>query len=326
MAVKYCKTIRDLLSYQGICNGDLETGAFRCDVNVSVDQYSGGTLARHAKCEIKNLNSFKSVSDAIKYEYARQVGLIEKNEPIQSWTMAFDPENRVTIPTRSKTRYNFIDESNVPAINVTEDDILLARSTLQPTREQISFQLAHLGLNEKTFEKLFSHKGAPQLLLSLLKAFNISVDDSSRSKASNDLETAHKIANWITNILFRLLQSFCIEISALPVESIAKTVGFVLDGQLPLRFSKNLLERYILLECKPSIESLAKEMGLLKSAASEREMELEITHMAASELEHCKANGQPPSCDRIIGKIIAQSGTRFDPKMVSVVVKKSIAQ
>jgi aspartyl-tRNA(Asn)/glutamyl-tRNA(Gln) amidotransferase subunit B len=98
-AVEYAKTLHSLVRWIDICDGNMQEGSFRCDANVSVRR-PGDALG--VRCEIKNLNSFRFMEQAIKFEVGRQIELIESGGKVVQETRLYDPDKNETRPMRSK--------------------------------------------------------------------------------------------------------------------------------------------------------------------------------------------------------------------------------
>src|SRR5258708_7291880 len=98
-AVAYAKTLHTLVRWIGICDGNMQEGSFRCDANVSVRR-PGGPLG--TRCEIKNLNSFRFMEQAIEFEARRQVDLLENGAKVVQETRLYDPDRDETRSMRSK--------------------------------------------------------------------------------------------------------------------------------------------------------------------------------------------------------------------------------
>jgi aspartyl-tRNA(Asn)/glutamyl-tRNA(Gln) amidotransferase subunit B len=123
-ASEYLKTLRLALIYLGVNDGNLEEGSFRCDANVSVRPR--GTEKFGTRVELKNINSFRFVRQAIDYEIERQVTAIEKGERIRQETRLFDNEKGVTRPMRSKEEandYRYFPEPDLPPLTVSQSFI-----------------------------------------------------------------------------------------------------------------------------------------------------------------------------------------------------------
>jgi len=121
-ASEYLKALRLALIYLGVNDGNLEEGSFRCDANVSVRRK--GTEKFGTRVELKNINSFRFVRQAIDFEIGRQVQAIESGEPIRMETRLYDHEKGVTRPMRSKEEandYRFFPEPDLPPLLVTPE-------------------------------------------------------------------------------------------------------------------------------------------------------------------------------------------------------------
>jgi len=129
-AVAYIKKIQSYLRHIGSCNGNMEEGSLRCDINVSVRlEGEGDDLIQGARCEVKNLNSLRSVHRAIDYEVVRHVKKLEAGEEVPMETRTFDAAENVTRRLRSKEEqvdYRFMPEPDLPVLKLSQaaiDDV-----------------------------------------------------------------------------------------------------------------------------------------------------------------------------------------------------------
>jgi aspartyl-tRNA(Asn)/glutamyl-tRNA(Gln) amidotransferase subunit B len=131
-AVEYLKALRDVLVWIGVNDGNLEEGSFRCDANVSVMPKGSATFG--TRCELKNLNSFRFIKQAIEIEAARQVELIERGEKVEQETRLFDPQRGETRSMRSKEDahdYRYFPEPDLPPLVLSKQRIA-AEQAKQP--------------------------------------------------------------------------------------------------------------------------------------------------------------------------------------------------
>ena len=145
-ASEYLKSLRLALIYLGINDGNLEEGSFRCDANVSVRPR--GTAKLGTRVELKNINSFRFVRQAIEYEIARQVEAIEKGEKIRQETRLFDNAAGVTRPMRSKEEandYRYFPEPDLPPLTVSQE--LIDNVTLPKLPNEVMDELAAAGVS-----------------------------------------------------------------------------------------------------------------------------------------------------------------------------------
>lgn len=127
----YLKMLHLIVQYLGICSGNMEEGAFRADINISVRKKGEEQLG--TKCELKNINSFKFITDAIEYELERQIELVKKGTRIISETRLWDQKEKRTFAMRSKEEtadYRFMQEPDLPPLYVTQAQIEAAKKTL----------------------------------------------------------------------------------------------------------------------------------------------------------------------------------------------------
>lgn len=122
-AVLYLKTLHNILLENNICRGRLETGEFRCDINISIQSKHSNIL--NNKVELKNLNSFKNVKKAIEYEIERQTTIFNSTNPhIITETRLYDEEKNITVSTRKKEtgyEYKYTIEPNIPSFTLSKN-------------------------------------------------------------------------------------------------------------------------------------------------------------------------------------------------------------
>lgn len=130
-AREYLKELRQIVQYLGICSGNMEEGAFRADTNISVRPKGQKELG--TKCELKNINSFKFISDAIEYEIDRQIEVLESGEKVQQETRLWDTKEHKTIAMRSKegaADYRYFNDPDLPIIELEKEQIDKVKSEL----------------------------------------------------------------------------------------------------------------------------------------------------------------------------------------------------
>lgn len=130
-ASDYLKALHRLVVFLGICDGNMEEGSFRCDANVSVRRV--GDKAFGTRVEVKNLNSFRNVKQAIEYETTRHVALLEKGDTFTQETRGWDADKGETKSQRSKEAamdYRFFPEPDLPALTISEAEVEAVKGTL----------------------------------------------------------------------------------------------------------------------------------------------------------------------------------------------------
>ncbi|MEO6353697.1 MAG: Asp-tRNA(Asn)/Glu-tRNA(Gln) amidotransferase subunit GatB, partial [Burkholderiaceae bacterium] len=130
-AVAYAKSLHALVTWLGICDGNMQEGSFRCDANVSVRPL--GQAEYGTRCEIKNLNSFRFMEDAINYEIRRQIELIDDGGKVVQETRLYDPDKKETRSMRSKEDaqdYRYFPDPDLPPLAIAPEWIERVRSAM----------------------------------------------------------------------------------------------------------------------------------------------------------------------------------------------------
>ena len=141
-AIAYAKALHALVRWIGICDGNMQEGSFRCDANVSVRR-PGAPLG--TRCEIKNLNSFRFMQDAIDFEVRRQIALIEDGGTVVQETRLYDPDRRETRSMRSKEDaqdYRYFPDPDLPPLVIDEDWVRLIQESLPELPAAMKARLA----------------------------------------------------------------------------------------------------------------------------------------------------------------------------------------
>lgn len=154
-ASDFCQALRELLLFAGVCDGKMNEGSLRCDVNLSL-HCPGEPLGE--RTEIKNLNSFKFIRKAICAEEERQLQILKSGGKIKRQTLRFDEKTEKTIPMRRKedsADYRYFPEPDLPALRLRPEEISSARATMPPLPEELrNFLTSEYGLDAKTLDQL----------------------------------------------------------------------------------------------------------------------------------------------------------------------------
>lgn len=216
-AVAYLKKLYQIVTYLGICDGNMEEGSFRCDANVSVMPVGSDTFGTRA--EIKNVNSFKFVKAAIDYEIARQIELIEDGGKVVQETRLFDPNKGVTRSMRGKEEahdYRYFPDPDLVPVVISDDWISRVKNDLPE-------------LPETKFNRFLTEYSLPEYDADVLTSSRPLADYFEQcAQACNN---AKSTANWIMGELTRALNDNGIAVENCPV-SPAQLAGLIklIDG------------------------------------------------------------------------------------------------
>ena len=225
----YIKKLRSIMRYLGTCDGNMQEGSLRADVNISVRKK--GSKEFGTRCEIKNVNSIKFMQMAINYEANRQVDLIEDGKTIDQETRLFDVKKNHTRSMRSKEDahdYRYFPDPDLLPLELKDDFI-----------EKISLEIPELPDEKK---KRFIDK----FNLSTYEA-NILVSDKETSEYFEEVikKSDVKLAtNWITGELFALLNNKNLEITQSPIsaQNLSNLINLIQDGTISGKIAKTVFE------------------------------------------------------------------------------------
>jgi aspartyl-tRNA(Asn)/glutamyl-tRNA(Gln) amidotransferase subunit B len=193
-AIEYLKALRAILVTLGVNDGNLQEGSFRCDANVSVMREGADRYG--TRCEIKNMNSFRFLRQAVDYEVRRQVELVEGGGKVEQETRLFDPERGETRSMRSKEEahdYRYFPEPDLPPVIVSEALVERVRGELpELPRQRAARYRSALGLSAYDAGLLVADKATADFFDAALAAYGAGP------------EAAKKVANWTNGEVARL--------------------------------------------------------------------------------------------------------------------------
>jgi aspartyl-tRNA(Asn)/glutamyl-tRNA(Gln) amidotransferase subunit B len=194
-AVEYLKALRAILLALGVNDGNLEEGSFRCDANVSV--MKRGATRYGTRAEIKNMNSFRFLRQAVDYEVRRQVALSEAGQPVVQETRLYDPARGETRSMRGKEEahdYRYFPEPDLPPVRVAPELVERLRAALpELPRARAARYQRQLGLSAQDAGVLVGDAGLADFF------------DAALAARGGGAEAAKKVANWLIGELSRLM-------------------------------------------------------------------------------------------------------------------------
>lgn len=257
-AVAYLKALRMVLRTLGICDGNLEEGSMRCDANVSIRPR--GTQKLGTRTEMKNLNSFKAVADAIEYEIGRQAAVLDAGQAVVQATLLWDPAENCTRVLRTKEEaedYRYFPEPDLPPLHIDPAWV-----------EELRAQTPELPLALK--DRLVSQYGlTPYDADILMNNPDMAAYFETCVREAGRPALAKKIANWILTELLGI----CRNEGRIPVaaKDLAQLVLLTDDGEITGRNAKDVFEKLVGGRTDP--RAVAAELGLLGSVEVTGELE-----------------------------------------------------
>lgn len=234
----YMKKMRQLVTYLGICDGNMEEGSLRCDANVSVRRKGETTFG--TKTEVKNMNSFRFVERALEYEIHRQIDLLERGEPVVQQTLLWDSTAGEVRPMRSKEEahdYRYFPEPDLVPVMV--DD---------PWVEEIRASLPELP--DERLNRFVREYQLPQYDAGVLadeKDLADYYEQTARSLKSTNAESYKLASNWTMGDVLRVINEQQIAARDLPVSpaALAGMIDLVVDGTISSKIAKEVFDEML---------------------------------------------------------------------------------
>ena len=306
----YIKKLRSIMRYLGTCDGNMQEGSLRADVNVSVR--IKGTDKLGTRCEIKNVNSIKFMQMAINFEANRQVDLIEEGKSIDQETRLFDTKKNETRSMRSKEDahdYRYFPDPDLLPLEVTDDFV-----------EKIKSEIPELPDEKK---KRFIEK----FKLSSYEA-TILVSDIETSKyfeeviENSDIKLA---TNWITGELFAVLNEKNLEISESPVsaKNLSKLINLIKDGTISGKIAKSIFE--LMMDGDKNPQKIVEEKDL-KQESDPKALEALIDRVIVDNPDKVKEykSGKEKLFGFFVGQAMKASNGKANPQLVNDILKKKL--
>ncbi len=267
-ARQYLTSLHSLVQYLGVSTANMQDGNFRCDANVSIRPMGSDTFG--TRTEIKNMNSFRSVFQALEFEVKRQQRVVEDGGQVEQETRGWVEEREVTVSQRSKEYahdYRYFPEPDLPPLNIGRDWVAQLESALPELAPQRKSRLmTDYGLSEYDADQLTGARStadyfeATWLLSQASGSSEIGQHSNyyantdrieaawSLNRSSGTVDSAQasakEVANWILGDLSRLLNESHHEIVDSPVSpsGLAELLGLIADGTLSTSLAKGVLE------------------------------------------------------------------------------------
>ena len=312
-AQAYLKALRDILVYLGICSGNMEEGSFRCDANISVRPV--GTEKFGTRAELKNMNSFKFVKEAIDYEIRRQVDLIESGGKVIQETRLFDSAKGITASMRSKEEahdYRYFPDPDLLPIIVTDDLINQVRSTLP-----------ELPIARR--ERFVSEYGIPSYDAGVLTASRDLADYY--EQAVKETGEPKLSSNWIMGELLRLLNEDNRDVRDCPISpnGVADIIKMVKGGQISGKMAKEVFEE--MYKTGKAAADIVKAKGLTQISDEGELAKIveEIVKNNPDNVAKFKA-GKTAVLGFFVGEIMKATKGKANPQVINKLLKEKLEQ
>lgn len=311
-AAEYARTIRQIVRYLDVCDGNLEEGSLRCDCNVSVRKVGETKLG--TKVELKNINSFRFVEKAIEYEIERQIDAVERNEPIIQETRLWDPDKNRTFSMRAKEDaqdYRYFPDPDLLPVVVSKEMIEKHRQSLPelPLARAKRFQ-EEQGLPEQDASVLTTEK-------TLADFYEAAAKVSKNFKATS---------NWIMTEILRELNAGNKHIQDSPIrpEQLGQMIALIDKGEISGKMAKTVFQEMWASGKDP--ELVVKEKGLVQisDAGAIEKLIDEVLAQNAQAVDDHRTGKKKNLFGFFVGAVMKASKGQANPDMVNKILQEKL--
>tara|TARA_B100001142_G_scaffold96484_1_gene98375 strand:- start:270 stop:1700 length:1431 start_codon:yes stop_codon:yes gene_type:complete len=310
-AVSYAKKLHELVQWIGICDGNMQEGNFRCDVNVSVKKKGDKQLG--TRREIKNLNSFKFIKQAVDYEVNWQIERLEDGGAIKQSTILFDPDSGETREMRSKEEandYRYFPDPDLLPLEISQEKINVIKAEMYELPNEMKARLIkEFDLSSYDADGITSNIAVANYFEDLL-TFNVS---------------AKLASNWILTNLFSRLNELSIDIEncSLKPSKLAQLILRIEDKTISNNAAKKVFDE--IWDQEKSVDDVIEKLGL-KQISNINEIENILNQVLQDNeamVEEYKS-GKDKAFNALIGQVMKASKGKANPGQVSQLLKEKL--
>ena len=318
-AVAYAKSLHALVMWLGICDGNMQEGSFRCDANVSVRPL--GQKEYGTRCEVKNLNSFRFMEDAINYEVRRQIELIGDGGKVAQETRLYDPDKKETRSMRSKEDaqdYRYFPDPDLPPLAIAPEWIERVRASMPELPDAM----------RQRFIRDYALLEYDAAVLTQSKAMAVFFE---AVVLKTGPEQAKSAANWLMGDVAGALKRADIDITASPVSAaqLALLLARIADGTISNKIAKEVFAAMWEAgsEHEDSADRIIEAKGLKQisdSGALEKIIDAVMTDNA--KLVEDFRSGKEKAFNALIGQAMKATKGKANPAQVTALLKQKLAE
>jgi len=308
-AVEYAKALHALVVWLDICDGNMQEGSFRCDANVSVRRPGAPFGTRR---EIKNLNSFRFMQQAIDYEVQWQIDLLEDGGGVQQATVLFDPDHGETRAMRSKEDahdYRYFPDPDLPPLAISEAWIAEVKATMPELPREMAAR----------FQRDYALAEYDARIVTQSKEFAAYFEGAARASGQPKL-----VANWMMGEISRRMNAAALSTIALPAAQLAALVGRIADNTISNNAARQVFDALWQGE-GADVDSIIEARGLRQmrdSGELERVVEAVIAGNPKS-VEEFRA-GKEKAFNALVGQAMKATQGKADPAQLNALLRAKL--
>ena len=310
-AVLYLEKLKSILSATGVSDCKMEEGSLRCDANISI--MPEGSTKFGVRTEIKNINSFKAVEKALKYEYQRHAEALEKGEQIHQETRRWDEAKGVTLPMRSKEEandYRYFPEGDLVTLDISDEWIEEIRKTIP----ELPYEKAERFIMEYKIPKY----DAEVLTLSMEMADFF-------EKTAILSEDAKAASNWLMGDISRLMNENAAEVKDLRFtpQMLSELIKLINEGTISNNIGKKVIE--IMFKEGKSPQNIVKEKGLMQNSDESEILDVVKKVLAKNQKSvQDYRDGKKRVLGFIVGIVMKETKGKANPQIVNKLINEEL--
>ena len=308
--ISYLTSLRQILMYIDVCDGNMQEGSLRADVNLSVKKPNAELGTR---CEIKNMNSFKFIRQAIEYESKRQIQVLESGGKIDQNTLLFDTSTGETRAMRSKEfahDYRYFPDPDLLPVHITEDQIEKVKSTIgELPQQKLQRYVGEFKLEKDVAKIVISEKAYAEFFENLISA---------------KLIQPKLAASWLVGDIFSFIKDKDLQIVDIADKSskIIQLLEMIEKGTISSKVAKDILIEILQNNKEPVL--LVKELGL-EQVSDNEELERIVEEALIGEEDNIEKfqSGSDRVLGYFVGKCLKATKGKGNPKVINdLLIKK----
>jgi aspartyl-tRNA(Asn)/glutamyl-tRNA(Gln) amidotransferase subunit B len=318
-AVAYAKALHSLVVWLGVCDGNMQEGSFRCDANVSVRRRGETKLG--TRCEIKNLNSFRFLEEAIQYEVRRQIELIEDGGTVVQETRLYDSDRQETRSMRSKEDaqdYRYFPDPDLLPLMISPEWVNQVRETMPALPAQLRQEWqGSFGLSAYDAQVLTQDRATAELFKEL-----VSLAGNAQAKAASNLITG-ELASSLNRAGLMASES------KLKAKHLAPLLARIADGTISNKIAKEIFavlwEDALQGQAISSVDEIIEKRGL-KQISDSGALETLIDQVMSANLKSVEEfrAGKEKAFNALVGQIMKASQGKANPQQVNELLRKKL--
>jgi aspartyl-tRNA(Asn)/glutamyl-tRNA(Gln) amidotransferase subunit B len=318
-AVAYAKALHGLVVWLGVCDGNMQEGSFRCDANVSVRPF--GQKEFGTRCEIKNLNSFRFLEEAINYEVRRQIELIEDGGTVVQETRLYDPDRQETRSMRSKEDahdYRYFPDPDLLPLIISDDWLEKVRSSMPPLPATLREQWqTNFGLSAYDAQVLSQDRASANLFTELIDLLGAS--------------QAKLISNFITGELASALNRSSLAAVDMPLQAkqLSNLLRRLIDSTISAKIAKDIFafmwEEALNGKDVSDVDQIIESRGLkqITDSAALGVLIDAVLQANTKSVEEFRA-GKEKAFNALVGQVMKASQGKANPQQLNELLRQKL--